>query len=130
MNYSILGYISLFLLVVVTAPYWLRTINNKTVKTKSKGFMNFLKFLRSIHKQAGILLAAIALIHGYMALRLSLHTGLIAFLIILVTASLGIYHWRKKNIKVFKAHKAFALLSVLLVAIHFFWPGALRLILG
>ena len=34
--YKILGYINLALVVIITAPYWLRTLNKWTIKTKDR----------------------------------------------------------------------------------------------
>lgn len=130
MDYRLLGYLTLFLLVVVTAPYWLRTLNNWTIKTKSKSFLNLIKFLRKLHKPLGILLAVMAAWHGYVIFWLNLHTGLLAFGAFIITALLGVYHWRKKDKHVFKAHKTMALLSALLVALHLLWPSALRQLFG
>lgn len=130
MNYRLLGYLTLFLLAVVTAPYWLRTLNNWTVKTKSKGFMEAIKLLRKLHKPLGILLAILAAWHGYSILRLNLHTGLVAFAAFVITALLGIYHWAKKDKRFFKAHRLMAMISVLLVAVHLLWPNALRQLFG
>ena len=44
--YKTLGTISLILVIIITAPYWLRTLNSWTVKTKDKRFFSLLKFLR------------------------------------------------------------------------------------
>lgn len=125
MNYRLLGYISLFLLATVTAPWWLRKLNALTVKTKDKRFMAVVKFLRKIHKPVGIALVAIALWHGFSALgTLRLHTGLLAYLALVLTVVLGIIHWRKKDKRVFKGHKVMVVVSAALLALHLLWPGA------
>lgn len=131
MNYRLLGYLTLALAIIVTAPYWLRTLNSWTFKTKDKRFLNFLKFLRKIHKPLGVVLAAIALWHGITALgTLRLHTGTLAFGGFVLTAVWGVLHWQKKNKHIFKGHKALALLSTALVVLHLVWPGALRSLFG
>ena len=133
MDYRTLGYITLALLIVVTAPYWLRTLNSWTVKTKDKRFLNFLKLLRRVHKPLGIVLAVVALWHGYEILlkyQFRLHTGVIAYAGFAVTAILGIIHWQRKNKQVFKVHKAMAAISVALVILHLLWPGAIMQLFG
>ncbi len=131
MNYRLLGYISLFLLATVTAPWWLRKLNALTVKTKDKRFMAVVKFLRKIHKPVGIALVAIALWHGFSALgSLRLHTGLIAYAALALTGMLGIIIWLRMDKRVFKGHKALALISTLLLAVHILWPSAVRQLFG
>ncbi len=130
MNPRLMGYLTLILLVVVTAPYWLRTLNSWTFKTKDKRFLNFLKFLRKLHKPLGLVIVALALWHGYDMFRLNLHTGLVAFAAFVLTGILGGMHYRLKNKQIFKAHKIMAFISVLLVALHLFWPSALRQVFG
>ena len=127
MDFRVLGWITLALAVIASSPYWLRTLNSWTVKTKDKRFMNFLKRLRKIHKPLGGLLAVIALVHGYMALsgRIALHTGLLVYLGFFLAAGLGLWHHLKKNPKVFKAHKTVVLISFLLLALHLIKPWAL-----
>lgn len=133
MDYRTLGYITLALLIIVTAPYWLRTLNSWTVKTKDKRFLNFLKLLRRVHKPLGIVLAVVALWHGYEILlkyQFRLHTGVIAYAGFVVTAILGIIHWQRKNKQMFKVHKAMAAISVALVILHLLWPGAIMQLFG
>lgn len=125
MNYRLLGYISLVLLALATAPWWVRQLNAWTFKIKGKGFANLMKFLRKLHKAAGALLGVIALWHGFSALgTLRLHTGLLAYLAFVLTVVLGIIHWRKKDKRVFKGHKAMVVVSAALLALHLLWPGA------
>ena len=123
--YKILGIISLVLVILITAPYWLRKLNGWTFKTKDKRFLALLKFLRKLHKPMGLALVAIAMWHGYEILRLRPHTGLLAFIGFVVTACLGGAYFKTKNKKFFKAHKIMALVSVLLMAVHLLWPNAL-----
>ena len=132
MIYSILGWVSLGLAVAASSPYWLRMLNNWTFKTKDKRFFSLLKFLRKLHKVLGLLLAAIAIAHGYLALsgQIRLHTGLLVYAGFIVTVILGIWHYRTKNKKVFKAHKAMVLVSFLLLLLHLIKPWALGQWLG
>lgn len=124
--YKTLGIISLILVVLITAPYWLRLLNSLTLKTKDKRFFGLLKFLRKLHKPMGLLLAAIAVWHGYLAWgSLRPHTGMLAFLGFFITVILGGIHYKAKSKKIFKAHKVMALVSAALLALHLLWPGAL-----
>ena len=128
---QVLGWISIILTVIVTAPYWLRKLNGWTVKTRDKRFLNLIKFLRKLHKPLGVALVAISLWHGLMALgRLRLHTGLIAHVSFVITALLGISFWLLKDKRAFKGHKVMALVSVLLVLVHIFWRGAVYQLFG
>ena len=124
--YKTLGIISLILVILITAPYWLRMLNSWIFRTKDKRFMSLLKFLRKLHKPLGLALVAIALWHGYQALGgLRLHTGLLAFAGFIITACFGGIYYKTKQKKFFKAHKIMALVSVSLLALHLIWPSAL-----
>ena len=129
--YKTLGIISLILVIIITAPYWLRTLNSWTVKTKDKRFFSLLQFLRKLHKPLGLLLAVISVWHGYLAWgSLRPHTGMLAFLGFIITVILGGIHYKTKNKKVFKVHKIMALVSVALLLLHRLWPGALWYLFG
>ncbi len=124
--YQVLGYLNIALLVVITAPYWLKKLNLWLFHWKGKGFQATLKFLRKLHKPLGLALVLLAILHGYLALgTLRLHTGSLAWIILLVTVALGGAFYRLKKAPLFKWHKAFALLVVLFTAIHLLVPGLL-----
>lgn len=127
MDYRVLGWVSVTLAVLAASPYWLRMLNNWTFKTRDKRFINLLKVLRKVHKIAGLLLAAIALYHGYLALgrNLRLHTGLLVYLSFALTAGLGAIHLLVKDKRAFKGHKVMALVSFLLFLLHLLKPNAL-----
>ncbi|MHC1786553.1 MAG: hypothetical protein AB9880_05810 [Christensenellales bacterium] len=129
--YKILGIINVVLVVIITAPYWLRTLNKWTLKTKDKRFLDAIKFLRKLHKPLGITLALMIAWHGYLALgAIRLHTGLLAYIGFLLTVTVGGIYYRKKGKQLFKLHKALALSSVILVLIHLLWPNAIWQIFG
>ena len=132
MIYAILGWISVGLAVIASSPYWLRTLNNWTFKTRDKRFFSLLKFLRKLHKPLGLVLAGIAIAHGYLALgqQIRLHTGLLVYISFLLTVVLGGVHFRLKNKTVFKFHKAMALVSFLLLLLHLIFPWALGQLFG
>ncbi len=130
--YKILGYINIALVVIITAPFWLRTLNKWTVKTKDKRFLDLIKFLRKLHKPLGIALALIVAWHAYLALfgTFRLHTGLLAYVSFLATVTVGGIYYRKKGKTLFKVHKTLAMVSVSLVLIHLLWPNAIWQIFG
>ena len=130
--YAILGWTSIGLAVIASSPYWLRMLNNLTFKTKDKRFFSLLKFLRKIHKPLGLLLAVIAIIHGYLALNgnIRLHTGLLVYISFFLTAVLGGIHYRLKNKTIFKFHKTMVLVSFLLLILHLAFPWALGQLFG
>ena len=129
--YKVLGITLLVLAALVTSPWWLRTLNKLTVKTKDKRFLPLGKFMRSLHKPLGILLAIVAVWHGWLAWgSLRPHTGMLAFLSFLVTAMLGGVFYKTKDKKVFRVHKIMALVSVALVLLHILWPSALFYLFG
>ena len=127
MDFRVLGWISIVLVVIASSPYWLRKLNSWTFKTKDKRFIKLLKVLRPVHKAAGIALAAIALYHGWLALggQIKLHTGLLVYLSFLLTAALGAVHFFKKDKRVFKGHKAMVVISFALFLLHLIAPWAL-----
>lgn len=127
MNYRLLGWISVALAVLATSPYWLRTLNSWTLKSKDKRFMKLLKFLRKWHKLAGLILIAVAAVHGLWAVgwRIKLHTGSLVYLSFLLTVALGAVHFFKKDKRAFKGHKVMALVSFLFFLLHLIKPWAL-----
>lgn len=127
--FAILGWLSLVLMLVAAGPFWLKTLNNWTIKSKSKGFNNFLKAARKYHRPAGYALAVIAIIHGYLALnnRIRLHTGLLVYIGFLAVVAIGIWQGKTKTHKkqLFKVHQLAAFISLLLFLLHLVEPWAL-----
>ena len=124
--YQVLGITSAVLLGIITSPYWLRKLNQWFFHIKGKPYLQLIKFLRRLHKPLGIALLLVLLIHGYLALgALRLHTGSIAFLAVLFTASLGgaFYKWKKPVL--LKWHRRAALIVVAFVLIHLIFPNAI-----
>jgi hypothetical protein len=123
--YAILGWLNVFLLVVMTAPYWLRFLNNHTLRLKGGAYGKTIKVLRTIHKPLGIVIVLIALVHGYLALgALRIHTGLILWLMIFITASLGASFYFTKKKSLFVWHKRMVLVVILFLLIHRLFPNA------
>ena len=129
--YKFLGYLNIALIVVITAPYWLRKLNEWFFHTKKPGFQKLLKGLRRLHKPLALLLLVDVALHGYLALGgFRWHTGTVAALGFLLTALFGLLFYLRKKPALLKWHKALALLSVLLVAIHLLWPNAIGVLFG
>lgn len=126
MSYKVFGYLNIVLLVVITSPYWLRKLNEWFFHSKSKRYFAWQRALRAIHKPLAVLLLVTVAVHGYLALRgFRLHTGTIAAISLLLTALFGFIFYLSKKVRILKGHRALALLSVLLVAVHLLWPNLL-----
>jgi len=124
--YSILGWLNVIILGVLVSPYVLNFLNKHIIKTKSSNFRKFVKFLRTLHKPFGVIMAVLALVHGYMALgSLRLHTGSLLYLSIFITAALGGSFYKLKKRPLFQWHKRMAFISFLLLLLHLFYPNAL-----
>jgi hypothetical protein len=129
--YSILGWLNVVILGILVTPYILKYLNKNILKSNSNGIRNTIKFLRRLHKPLGLTLAVVALIHGYLALgRLRLHTGSLLYLSIIITAVLGGSFYRLKKKILFTWHKRFALISIIILLIHLFYPNALYYLLN
>lgn len=123
--YSFFGWLSAGILLVLILPFILIRVNKYTFKTRDAKFFNLIKVLRSLHKPLGILFLATAFYHGYLVLgRITMHTGTVLFVSILLSAVMGGTYFRTKNNSALKAHRFLALASVLLFLIHFFYPYA------
>lgn len=127
MNFRLIGWFSVALAALAILPFLVRVTNQKVFKSRSKTYFKVFKILRATHKVAGLLLAVVSLVHGFMALngRVRLHTGTLVHLGFLVTAILGIIYYRKKNRTLFRVHKTAALVSYLLLGLHLLQPWAL-----
>ena len=124
--FRVVGFITATILVLVTSPYWFRQLNKYLFHLPPKKVGPILKKLRLMHKPLGLTLLAIAATHGYMALlSIQWHTGTLAWLGFVATASLGIAYYYTKKPPVFKWHKGAALVAVLLVLTHLFFPNLL-----
>ena len=88
--YAFLGWLNIGLIAVMTAPYWLRFLNTHTLRLKGGWYGKLIKALRAVHRPLGVVVLIIAIYHGYLALgSLRLHTGTIAGVLLLITATLG-----------------------------------------
>lgn len=86
--------------------------------------------LKKIHRPAGMLLAVVALVHGYLALgALRLHTGTLLYVLMFITMALGAAFYAKKKKQLLSLHRALALGTVVLLAVHYFFPSAVYYLL-
>ncbi len=123
---SFLGWLNVTLLGLIVLPYILNVLNRKFLKTKNSDFKTLIKFLKKLHKPLGIGLAVVALIHGYLALgAIRLHTGTLLYIFMFLTVILGGAFYKLKKKKLFVSHKRLALITVLLLLLHIFYPNAL-----
>lgn len=123
--FSILGYLSTASLVILVMPYILRVVNKKYFKNNEK-IKLVVKELKKVHKPAGILLAILSLIHGYMAFGgFALHTGSLLYLSIFITIIFGVLFGYKKKKVFLDTHKVFVVVAIVLLAVHLLFPSAL-----
>jgi hypothetical protein len=96
--YILIGWLNITLLLVMTAPYWLRFLNAHTLHLQGGMYANVIRQLRRVHKPLGGVVLTLALIHGYLALgRFRIHTGTLLWLSIAATALLGLAFFLSKK---------------------------------
>lgn len=123
---SFLGWLNVTLLGLIVLPYILNLLNRKLIKTKSDEFKSLIKFLRKLHKPFGVILAVVALVHGYLALRaIRLHTGTVLYISMFLTVLVGGSFYKFKKKQLFVWHKRLAVITVLLLLLHILYPNAL-----
>jgi hypothetical protein len=129
--YSILGWLNVVILGVLVTPYVLNFANRKFLKFKNKSLKNIVKVFRKFHKPLGLTLAVVAIVHGYLALgSLRIHTGSLLYLSVIITAAFGGSFYKLKKRVLFKMHKIFAGISILLLLLHLFYPSAIYYLLN
>ncbi|MBN1778350.1 MAG: hypothetical protein JW811_09535 [Clostridiales bacterium] len=123
--YAVLGWLNIGFIAVMTAPYWIRFLNDRTLRLRGGGYAKIIKVLRAVHKPLGAAILLIALVHGWLALgELRLHTGTIAGTLLLIAVSLGGLYSLVRKRALFVWHKRFVLLLLLSVIVHLLSPGA------
>ena len=124
--YKFLGFLNIALIVLITAPYWVRKLNQWFFHSKSGRYTKLMKGLRACHKPAAVVLLISILAHGWLALgAFSLHTGTVAAASFLLTALFGLLFYLLHKKGLLQWHRALALISVLLVCIHLLFPWLL-----
>lgn len=129
--YRLLGWLNIFMTIVIIMPFILRKIDRLFLKNKSISYLNIIKFLRRLHKPFGIILFISAIFHGILALGVwRIHTGMILGIVVAVTALLGISFYIIKKKWIFIWHKTSALVLFVLLLIHLIFPSILNNLFG
>ncbi|NDL67019.1 hypothetical protein [Anaerotalea alkaliphila] len=120
--YKILAWFNVAFLTVMTAPWWMQFLNRHLLHLKGAARSRYSKvarMARKVHKPLGLVVLAVGITHGYLALgTLRLHSGLVLWLFLLATASLGGAYYRTKKLFFFTNHKRMALATVLVFLFH------------
>jgi len=117
---TVLGWSGVVLLFVLGTHYVLRKLAKSSL-TYHGTFKQLSKLSKKIHPFIGILLLAIGLLHGNMALgRLVLHTGTILWSSVLVMFLLIVLFKSLKKGIFLKMHRVFAVVTFLLLGLHLF----------
>lgn len=125
--YKLFGLLNIALVVVLLSPFVARHINQGFIHSNSAGFGKLMKILRALHKPAALLLLASIVVHGWLALgALRLHTGTLAGAAFFITALLGLLFFLLHKAGLLKAHRAMALVAVLMTAVHLLFPWLIR----
>ncbi|NCB41550.1 MAG: hypothetical protein EOM59_02915 [Clostridia bacterium] len=128
--YVIMGWLGVLAFMVMTSPFWLRFINDRTLHLKGGTYGKALKLSRKIHKPLGVGFVAFSLVHGRLALgSFRLHTGTLLWLSLFITAGLGILYYSQKKKDLFVWHRRMALVVLFLLLIHLIFPMALYYLL-
>ncbi|QQO10670.1 hypothetical protein [Breznakiella homolactica] len=122
--YAVLGFVSLALFIIVTAPYWFRRLNQWFFHLKGPGFTKFMKGLRLIHKPLGAAFVIVPAIHGYLAMGgFRLHTGTILWFFVVITAAAGHTFYLFKKPGLLRVHRILALVTFCFILVHLFVPN-------
>lgn len=129
--YIFMGWLIVTILLIMTAPFYLRILNKHVFHTKSEAFSRIVKIFRSLHKPFGLGLLLAGFVHGYLALgTIKLHTGLLLWTSLFVTASLGAAFFKSKKKFFFTWHKRLVLLVICMVILHLLFPSAIYYLFG
>lgn len=121
--YAIIGRLNVVILIIMTAPYWMRFLNNRIFHQKSGFYMKTMKNFRKIHKPLGVIFVILGFIHGYLALgTFKIHSGSLLWLSLLITALLGGTFYKTKKKTIFIWHKRMVLFTVMMLLLHLFIP--------
>lgn len=119
-----LGSLSAILFLFLILPFVLNLINKRFYDYQNQNLMKWSKAIRKYHKQAGVLIAIVAITHGILMLgEFKLHTGFVLYIGILITAILGFSYYKSKNKSLYMWHKRMMFLDLILLIIHLTVPG-------
>lgn len=129
--YVLMGWVIVALLLIMTAPLYLRILNKHVFHSKSETYIKVVKAFRIVHKPLGLILLLIGFVHGFLALgSIRLHTGLLLWSSLVVTASLGAAFYKSKKKGFFTAHKRMLIVVICLLLLHLLFPGAIYYLFG
>lgn len=122
--YEALGSLSALLFLFLICPFVLNSINKRFYNYQNQNLMKWSKRMRKYHKQAGVLIAIIAIIHGSLILgEFKLHTGFVLYTGILITAILGFSYFKTKKKALYVWHKRMMFVDLVLLIIHLTVPN-------
>ena len=120
---GVLGSLSAILFLFLILPFVLNLINKRFYDYHNQALMKWSKRFRKYHKQAGGLIAIIAIIHGSLMLgEFKLHTGFVLYSGILITAILGFSYYKTKNKSLYVWHKRMMFVDLILLIVHLAVP--------
>jgi len=121
-----LGSLSAILFFFLILPFVLNFINKRFYDYHNQTLMKWSKRIRKYHKQAGALIAIIAIIHGSLMLgEFKLHTGFVLYSGILITAILGFSYYKTKKKSLYVWHKRMMFIDLILLIVHLAVPDLL-----
>ena len=121
--YKALGSLSAILFLFLICPFVLNLINKKYYDYHNQNLIKWSKRMRKYHKQAGVLIAVIAIIHGSLILgEFKLHTGFVLYAGILITAILGFSYYKTKKKSLYMWHKRMMFVDLVLLIVHLTIP--------
>jgi predicted heme/steroid binding protein len=117
---SILGIVNAILAIIGGALFSLRRINRYGFSNKNATIKRLLKPLSKAHPYIGTTLVITALIHGMLALGtlLKLHTGPVAWVVLVLMMGLATIGKRYKFRYWLKLHRGLAIVFVIMIILH------------
>ena len=117
--FRVLGWINIGVLSVIILLYVLRRINKYVFNNKNKQLIMITKKMSQLHPFLGVYLVFSAFLHGYMIVgRLKIHSGYIAWVLLLVQGILGILVKKIKKKSIITIHRLFGIVLIISVVIH------------
>lgn len=114
-----LGWVNIGLLVLVITHFLLRRINKYTLGNKNKFLKKASKFMSNIHPYISGLLLISAFLHGYNLVGgIRLHSGFIAFSVILLQMILGVIVKKTFKKPILYIHRFTGIAIVVTVIVH------------
>lgn len=117
--YKYLGWVNIGLLTLIISHFILRRINKYGFGNKNKFLRKISIFMSKIHPYLTGVLVITAFLHGYnLAGGIRLHSGYIAFLVILMQAIFGVLVKYRKKKPILITHRIIGIALVASVITH------------